>query len=749
MSIDHKRKRHETKLLKPRKRNTSDAKNPQSRKIVAGDKLAWKEVSINQRLKDAEGFYGLEELSDVEVIKDEKSGGLSFRASATNVVETDDPEPEDDGEEWSGFSEAAEVITTADDAVNVQLEPKQSRLKTSRKEQHTEAQMEDDMEGISGFEMLNSIGMDSEGVDMKAWSELDLFTEVLEALSSQGFAEPTRIQKLAIPHVVLGKDVVGKAVTGSGKTLAFGIPIIQASLQSSDTERKGPIALIIAPTRELAYQINKHLTAVCVNLDRKIRLVSVTGGLSIQKQQRQLETADIIIGTPGRLWEVFGGSTTLLEQLKAIRFLVIDEADRLLSDGHFKEVEEIVDGIKREVVQDDNLEEGQAIVKTGSAHIRQVLVFSATFHKGLQQKLTSKKKNGPAKDLMDDNQAMDYLMRKLPFQKGQKPTFVDANPDSQMAENLVESIIECKAMEKDLHLYTFLVDNQHGRSKTTATKNGKPNTARILVFTNSVSAVKRLVPLLQSLNLSSATISPLHSNMPQKSRLRSLEKFSGTNNAGDSTNTTVLVATDVAARGLDIKGISTIVHYHVPRTAETYVHRSGRTARISNSGQSILLCSPDETASVTKLIAKIHAKDKSSKEINKLIERKTLPGNLLRQARNRIDFAQKIIDSTQNTVKVSSETNWLRKAAEDLGVDYDSDEFEEAGKQSNRGRGGGKARKAKESNEASNKQAKLAEWKARLREELQKPINFGDHRVSRYLAGGAVDVDTILAERGL
>lgn len=745
MSVDRKRKREGSQSLKSRKRNAAQV---DSRRIVAGDKLAWKEVPISRHLDDAEGFFGLEELSDVEVIRDENGGGISFRTSAANVANTDadNHEAADDGEEWSGFTESDEVIEEPKTAKGSSAQSKPSKSKVARIEAVHKPDDEDEMEKSNGFDLLNDLGTGNEDVNMQAWSDLELSQEVLDALSAQRFSEPTRVQRSAIPHIMSGKDVIGKAVTGSGKTLAFGIPIIQACLRKLGSEREGPTALIIAPTRELAHQINKHLTTVCEQMNQKIRLVSVTGGLSIQKQQRQLETSDIIIGTPGRLWEVFGGSTTLLNQLKMIKFLVIDEADRLLTDGHFKEVEEIVDAIKREVVQDDDLEaDGKAVRNVGN-HTRQVLVFSATFHKGLQQKLGAKKSKGgnATKDLMDDKQSMEYLMRKLPFQKGQKPTFVDANPDSQMAENLVESIIECKAMEKDLHLYSLLLEYQHDRTKASNIN----KTARILVFTNSVSAVKRLVPLLQSLNLSSTTISPLHSNMPQKSRLRSLEKFSGTGNAGDTAKITVLVATDVAARGLDIKGITTIVHYHVPRTADTYVHRSGRTARVSNSGQSILLCSPDETASVTKLIAKIHARDKSAQEINRLIERKILPGHLLQQARNRIEFAQKIIDSTQSSVKVNSETNWLRKAADDLGVDYDSDDFEEAGKQSNRGRGGGRAKKLKETAEATNKQAKMAEWKARLREELQKPINFGDRRASRHLAGGAVDVDTILAERG-
>ena len=136
--------------------------------------------------------------------------------------------------------------------------------------------------------------------------------------------------------------MIGKAVTGSGKTLAFGIPIIEQFIdQEATDDRINPIALVLAPTRELAHQLERHLKELCDGLEATApRIVKVTGGLSILKQKRQLENADIIIGTPGRLWEVINDSNGLIDRLKKIQFLVIDEADRLLSEGHFKEIED-------------------------------------------------------------------------------------------------------------------------------------------------------------------------------------------------------------------------------------------------------------------------------------------------------------------------------------------------------------------------------------------------------------------------
>jgi ATP-dependent RNA helicase DDX24/MAK5 len=256
-----------------------------------------------------------------------------------------------------------------------------------------------------------------------------------------GFAKPTAIQSAAIPVILAGHDVVGKASTGSGKTLAFGIPIVESWLEKyrelDEEEQKNsrpPTALILSPTRELAHQLTEHITALCKGLETAPYVTAVTGGLSVQKQQRQLAKADIIIGTPGRLWEVMSSSIELTASFKQIKFLVIDEADRLLTDGHFKEAEEIFGALDR---QQDPGEDDESIPA------RQTLVFSATFHKGLQQKLAGKGKQG----LMDEKDSMEYLLKKLNFRED-KPKFVDVNPISQMAEGLKEGMVECDGTEK-------------------------------------------------------------------------------------------------------------------------------------------------------------------------------------------------------------------------------------------------------------------------------------------------------------
>lgn len=238
--------------------------------------------------------------------------------------------------------------------------------------------------------------------------------------------------------------------------MAFGIPILEhyldtrgrlSSTNPTDSEtREPPVALILSPTRELAHQLSAHLTDLCSHIDSKgPQIATLTGGLSVHKQQRLLRDAAIIIGTPGRLWEVISGSTEIIESLKQIRYLVVDEADRLLSEGHFKEVELILDALDREVEGEDDEHDGEEATEAPKLK-RQTLVFSATFQKDLQQKLAGKGKPH-GEDIMGKQESMEYLLKKLNFRED-KPKFIDVNPISQMAGGLKEGIVECAGMEK-------------------------------------------------------------------------------------------------------------------------------------------------------------------------------------------------------------------------------------------------------------------------------------------------------------
>ena len=348
-----------------------------------------------------------------------------------------------DEEEFRGFED--DPPEEPQKGVKPKEKPVKEKKAKKGKSKKFETKADDDTKAeefkVNVFKALEEDAAEEE-TDVSAWAELDLSSGTMSALSKLGFSKPTPIQAAAIPEILAGHDVVGKASTGSGKTLAFGIPILESWIETygrleEDDEQhsRSPTALILSPTRELAHQLTEHITTMCKGLSNGPYVAAVTGGLSVQKQQRQLAKADIVIGTPGRLWEVMSSSTDISAAFKQIKFLVIDEADRLLTEGHFREAEDIIAALDRyqDAEQDDE----------NAPPTRQTLVFSATFRKGLQQKLVGKGKQG----LIDGDDSMEYLLKKLNFREDH-PKFVDVNPISQMAENLREGMIECAGTEK-------------------------------------------------------------------------------------------------------------------------------------------------------------------------------------------------------------------------------------------------------------------------------------------------------------
>ncbi|KAG4032778.1 hypothetical protein MFRU_006g02420 [Monilinia fructicola] len=731
------------KIQKSSKKQKKDA----PKKKVAVDSLPWNEVTMPDMFEDAEGFYGLEEVDDVEVVRD--GDVVTFVSSKIQTNDDDDDEFEGFGEdeedtETNNSSVIKPILKPTEESTEKEEQPakkekkakpekqenkekpkateKEERLpnkeKKPKKEKSKQQPIDKDVElkQDSLKNVFQALEEDAvREVDVSGWADLDLSSNTLSALSKLGFSKPTPIQSEAIPEVLAGHDVVGKASTGSGKTLAFGIPIVEKWLEvygefDEDELKKrtrSPTALILSPTRELAHQLTEHITALCKGMSTSPYVAAVTGGLSVQKQQRQLAKADIIIGTPGRLWEVISSSNELSAGLKQVRFLVIDEADRLLTDGHFKEAEEILNALDRTHADEDGEEED-------TVQPRQTLVFSATFHKGLQQKLAGKGKQS----FKDESQSMEYLLKKLNFRE-EKPKFVDVNPISQMAANLKEGMVECGGEEKDLYLYSLLLHH--------------PN-QRTLIFTNSIHSVRRLTPMLQTLNIPAHS---LHSQMIQKARMRSIEKFSRTNNTGS-----VLVATDVAARGLDIGGVQLVIHYHLPRTADMYVHRSGRTARAAASGSSILLCGPEEVVGTRRLVAKVHAQNALNGEGKKskfYIRSLDIDRRVVSRLKPRVTLAKKIADSALAKEKKGHDDDWVKNAAEELGVEYDSEEFEALGG-GRKGRGTGRRMKEKEARAMS--KGEVGALRAELRALLAQRVNVGVSE--RYLTSGTVNVNDLL-----
>ncbi|KAF3095871.1 ATP-dependent RNA helicase [Orbilia oligospora] len=758
-----------SKARKRRKIGSAPAQTvPKRWKTVTPDSLKWRKVDMPDRLDDVEGFFGLEEIDDVKIINN--NGLLQFKAAgaADSEAETEGKGSDVGDDEWNGFSDVDTsdkgATTEMNDKMNQAQESpkgkaqakelqkkkrkkekgkgneKEKREKQKKKQKEKEEKSKpkpNDTVVINSFAGLEGLSDDDLEVDLPAWESLSLSPYTLQALQKLTFTEPTPIQKLSIPSIIAGHDLIGKAATGSGKTLAFGIPIFEHWLSGSKdravpakllseedkeadaSKLTNPLsALILSPTRELAHQITEHIQALITasGVTSPPHVVSLTGGLSIQKQLRKLGQsggADVVVATPGRLWEILSEKSGYTRWFRKTRFLVVDEADRVLQEGHFKEVEQILDVLTRDAEEEDVAQNPEVYgtiktIKNSKPKDRQILVFSATFSKDLQQKLSSKKswKNSNS-GLLNDKDSLDYLLKKLPFRE-EHPQWVDVNPVDQMAENLREGIVECGNMEKDLYLYYLLLRYP----------------LRTLVFTNSISTVRRLTNLFQNLELS---VNGLNSNMIQKARLRSLERFSApTKPVGKDGKPKhqILISTDVAARGLDIKGVELVIHYHVPRAADTYVHRSGRTARSKNSGASIILCAPDEALGIKRLISKVH-EDRGSKN-HAGIKSVFVDRSLVTTLRTRIELAQKIVGSTLAKESQRKEDDWLKAAAEDLGVDYESDEFAELSEKGRRG-----AKKRQEARSVGKDE--MAALRARLREELSKKVGKGSRL---YLTSG-------------
>ncbi|XXG96032.1 ATP-dependent RNA helicase [Hypoxylon texense] len=667
-----------TKAHQPALKSTKKAA---AKKPTSANSLRWRKAKLPDMFNDSEGFYGLEEVDDVEVIRNDDNT-IEFRAAVASTDEGVEEDEGDEDDEFEGFDDepapqaastnelstlptntTEKVHTHTTDAPATQEESNKPQKK-QKKKAATEKVKDSELQS-NVFSALEATEDAQDDIDLSEWVSLGLSPGILESLAKLKFSKPTPIQAAAIPQILEGNDVIGKASTGSGKTLAFGIPIVERWLELSEGDdtpestSKTPLALVLSPTRELAHQLTDHIRNLCAGLPNAPFVCSVTGGLSVQKQQRQMAKADIVIGTPGRLWEVISSSSDLTNNFKGIKYLVVDEADRLITEGHFQEAAEIFNAL-------DRIEADEEQEKDTTPSPRQTLVFSATFHKGLHQKLAGKGRY----DLMSQQDSMEYLLKKLNF-RDEKPKFIDVNPVSQMAEGLKEGLVECGAMEK----------------------------------------------------------------MPQKARLRAVERFTSAKQGQSS----ILVATDVAARGLDIPGVDLVIHYHVPRAADAYVHRSGRTARADRTGLSILLCAPEEVIPTRRLIAKVHSTiGKGSKKKNFFVQTLDMDRKLVNRLKPRVTLAKKIADAGLAKEKGNKEDDWMKNAAEELGVEYDSDEMQQVGKWG--GRGGGRKEKQKQAREMT--KAELGALRAELRELLSKRVNAGVSE--KYIATGLVDMDELL-----
>eukprot|EP01028_Stygiella_incarcerata_P004998 TRINITY_DN21567_c1_g1_i1.p1 TRINITY_DN21567_c1_g1~~TRINITY_DN21567_c1_g1_i1.p1 ORF type:complete len:817 (+),score=278.48 TRINITY_DN21567_c1_g1_i1:80-2530(+) len=501
--------------------------------------------------------------------------------------------------------------------------------------------------------------------EYSSWFHLGLDENLLRGIIALGFKEPTSIQSQSISS--RGRDVIGASQTGTGKTLAFGIPIIQSIIQEkkkelscgnpdgnkdgdkvegvdahvTDSRSRYFRALIVEPTRELAMQVCKHLEQVSAYCE-DLKIVSIVGGIAIPKQDRLLRMRpDIVVATPGRLWYWMGErENTFLRDTSHFHHLVLDEADRMIADGHFLELEKSLELLY--ALQNENHKE--------MARIRRTYLYSATllipgrFSEGKKRSrptptAPSKKTKGntPGSKDADEASQLEKFVEMIQFDSKRPPKIIDLCGKVSLAEGITHARIDSTLEDKDLHLLYFL---RKYKGKT-------------LVFVNSVTSAHRLVRILPELGVE---VFRLHGTMQQRQRLKHLDRFDKSTSV-----CSVLVATDVAARGLDIPMVDHVVHYHIARSPETYVHRSGRTGRAGAEGFVLSLVGPEEQYRY-KLICEALGE----------VSIKPFPEEtgLLVRLKDQVSIVHRIEKRSRVTQRVRKERSWMERKAKDMGVDF-------------------------------------------------------------------------------
>ena len=378
------------------------------------------------------------------------------------------------------------------------------------------------------------------------FTDLGLAPEILRALEAQGYRHPTPIQAQAIPAVLSGRDVMACAQTGTGKTAGFTLPILQrlqtckpASGASKPTTGRPPRVLILAPTRELAAQVEESVRTYGAHLQQ--RSLVIFGGVGMNPQIAALQRGvDILVATPGRLLDHARQGTV---DLSRIEILVLDEADRMLDMGFIHDIRRVL-----------------ALLPAK----RQNLLFSATFS--------------------DD-------IRKLAHSFLHDPEYVESERRNSASE-LVQQTVYKVDRERKRDLLIELIRTH--------------NWPQVLIFTRTKWGANGLAEKLTKAGIDADAI---HGNKSQNARLRALGNFK-------NGSLQVLVATDIAARGIDIEELPFVVNYELPNVPEDYVHLIGRTGRAGSSGEAVSLVCVDEF----KLLKDIE------RLLKKSIETRSFPG---------------------------------------------------------------------------------------------------------------------------
>lgn len=374
------------------------------------------------------------------------------------------------------------------------------------------------------------------------FEELDLQPEIIDALRQANISDCTAIQESAIPLVLDGKDISGLSQTGSGKTFAFLVPLIERILRTRkkmaenpteldqkrgfDTWNSGHFILVLAPTRELADQIHKAITMLC-KPELGIKTALVYGGVEYESQTAAIkDSVDIVVGTPGRLLDLYKNHHINFRQIKAI---VFDEADRMFDMG-FK---------------DD-----MVYILQRAPQDRQILLFSAT---------------------------LNFDVMNTIYRFDSNPVEINVSRDQAKAGDVTDELFHVGEQDKPQYLLSLI-----NRVKPKQT----------IIFSNFKMNVDRITQFLSNNGVPAVGISSL---LTQSQRERVLEQFKNENERN------TLVATDVAARGLDIKGVDLVINYDLPDDAENYVHRIGRTGRAGAKGHAISLVSDRDVMALSRI----------------------------------------------------------------------------------------------------------------------------------------------------
>lgn len=351
-----------------------------------------------------------------------------------------------------------------------------------------------------------------------SFNELKLLPAILRAIEEQGYAQPTEIQKQAIPLILEGHDLLAGSQTGTGKTASFTLPLLHNLMASNKPKTPcGVRCLILTPTRELASQVEESVRTYGKHLP--LKSVVVFGGVNIDKQiSKMRQGADIVVATPGRLLDLVGQRAV---NLSHVEVLVLDEADRMLDMGFIRDITKILGMLPKK---------------------RQNLLFSATFSNEIKKL---------ANDLLDN------------------PKMIQAARVNSTVE-IISQVIHPVDSKNKRALLSFLISSKAWK--------------QVLVFTRTKHGANRLATQLGTDGITAAAI---HGNKSQGARTKALKDFK-------DGAVRVLVATDIAARGLDIDQLPHVVNFDLPNVPEDYVHRIGRTGRAGNTGEAVSLVCIDE-----------------------------------------------------------------------------------------------------------------------------------------------------------